>query len=154
MSRPFGLGEPSRARYTWPLWSDGVKGHPAGARKDFALAGARPRGSGFWKGLLTGVALAALVALALAYVFPPTRYFAPEVLPNGGPAPAVPGTPSAIVEPRAPGAGALLPDAAPAPLIAIRPAAEPTPGMPSLAPTPAPDVFLGAPSGSPSLVPR
>lgn len=111
------------------------------------MVGTRPRGAGFLKGLATGFALALLMALALAYVFPPTRYFAPEVPADGG---AAPGPPAAIIVPRTPRAGGLLPDPASAPLIAIRPAAEPAP----LAPPAAPDVFEGAPAGSPSLMPR
>ena len=133
------------------MWSDGVKRHPADGDKDFAVRiGTRPRGAGFWKGLVAGILVSAVVALLLAYLFPPTRYLAPDVPAGGGAAPDVPGAPSAIVRPRAPGAGGVLPDPARAPLIATRPAAEPSP----FAPAAAPDFFRDAPSGSPSLVPR
>lgn len=71
-------------------------------------ASARLRPRGFWRGLVSGVALAAAAALALAYVFPP--FFAPSVDPVTQVAPAAPAVPARAASPTQPRAAALPAD--------------------------------------------
>lgn len=68
-------------------------------------ASARLRPRGFWRGLASGVALAAAAALALAYVFPP--FFAPSVDPVTQVAPAAPAVPAGTASPTHPRPAAL-----------------------------------------------
>lgn len=106
--------------------------------------GARSVSNGFWKGVLTGLLLAGIVAFALAWVFPPARYVPPELPGDVVTAPS---------PPEKPPVGGLLTPPSGAPLIPRRPVAEMPPGLPGLSPPVAPEVF-GTESGSPSLVPR
>lgn len=85
------------------------------------------RGSGFWKGVLTGLLLALGLALLLAWLFP-LRFLAPELPEDAGTAPAALRAPAA-----APG-GPILPGEAPGPLV---PGLDPPPALPG-APAPAP----------------
>lgn len=57
----------------------GVHAGDAGGNRVKASARLRPRG--FWRGMLTGVAVAAAAGIALTLVFPPVRFFAPAVDP-------------------------------------------------------------------------
>ena len=55
----------------------------------------RSGGRGFWTGLLTGIAIAALAALALAWIYPPLQppaIDADVVVPPGAPQPPAPGS--------------------------------------------------------------
>jgi len=93
-------------------------------------------GRGFWSGVFAGLVIAALAALALAWIYPPLQ---PPAVDEGVLDPPVP--------PRAPGAEA----AAPGPL--LTPAPGPVVGgLPALD-APAEDRTAPGP-GSPSLVPR
>lgn len=71
-------------------------------------ASARLRPRGFWRGLVSGAALAAAAALALAYVFPP--FFAPAVDPVTQVAPAALAVPAGAANPTHPRHAAKLPD--------------------------------------------
>lgn len=114
---------------------------------------ARLRRRGFWRGIVTGMALAVLAGLVLALAFPSFLFMPPELevgvavppdrplRPGPGESPA---PPRAVDRPSAPGSGTPLIDAAPP--------ADLPPDLADLAPPPAPDVFLGGPAGSPSLV--
>jgi hypothetical protein len=97
-------------------------------------------GSGFWRGLATGLVLAAMIALGLAWIFPPVPRTPPELSPGSLEAPPGPGQPDAVTPPEAPHAEGLLPAGPDAPLID---------GVPAPDPAPAP----ASPAGSPSLVP-
>ena len=97
---------------------------------------ARRTGSGFWSGLLTGLVVAALAALALAWIYPPLQ---PPALDDGAlDAPAAPGAPeggAVAPEPmRTPASGPLVEGM---PRLGTPPGASPAPGP-----------------GSPSLVPE
>lgn len=109
---------------------------------------------GFATGLLTGLGLGLGLLLMLALAFPPFVLDPPSLDAETAVAPPAPGLPDEpqVTEPRvpdpiaeAPEAGAVLP---------VRPAVPPTEAMQVLAPRPAPDVFSGSASGSPSLVPE
>ena len=72
-------------------------------------ASARLRPRGFWRGLVSGAALAAVAALSLAYVFPP--FFAPAVDPVTQVAPVAPAVPARVSDPaRRPRSAALPAD--------------------------------------------
>jgi hypothetical protein len=94
-------------------------------------------GSGFWRGLATGLILAAIAGLALAWAFPPVPRTPPEVAPASLEAPPGPGQPESVGVPSAPPADTDMPANPDAPLIEGVQA-------PDTAPSPA---------GSPSLVP-
>jgi hypothetical protein len=100
----------------------------------------RTGGRGFWPGLVTGLAIAAAAALALALGFPPLQQ--PEIDPASLVAPAASGAPEAPEEPAPGSAAGLLPEPTGAPLIE---------GAPRLEAAPA--VEPGA-AGASSLVPR
>jgi hypothetical protein len=90
------------------------------------------RGSGtrgFWRGLLTGLLLAAAAGLALAWLFPPLR--PPEVAGEALVPPEPLAPPGAVAEPPRAGGGGLLPPPAGAPLVAGRPAPEASPKRPA-----------------------
>jgi hypothetical protein len=97
----------------------------------------RRRKGGFWKGVLTGLFLALLAGLLLAWLFP-LRFFAPRLPEDAGIAPAAPPVPAA-----APG-GPIITEDSTGPLV-------PGVGPPSAPGAPAP---VRDPAGnSPSLVP-
>lgn len=56
---------------------------------------------GFWRGVFTGLVIAAALAAALAWFFPPLR--APEIPPGTLDAPSAPGTPDGQAAPPSPG---------------------------------------------------
>ena len=62
---------------------------------------AQARSGGFWRGVFTGLVVAAVLAAALAWLFPPLR--APEIPPGTLDAPAAPGTPVGQAAPQSPG---------------------------------------------------
>lgn len=79
---------------------------------------AAPSGSGFWRGFLVGLGLAVLVALGLAWAFPPLR--APDLDESALAAPGGPLEPAATARPGRATPEARLPErpalpAAPAP---------------------------------------
>ena len=92
----------------------------------------RREGRGFWAGFLTGLGIAALAGLALAWVYPPLQ--PPAVDAGMLEAPRAPGTPEG-----GPGRGPMLAPA-PGPLVEGLPGAADPPGD-------------SAGPGSPSLVP-
>jgi hypothetical protein len=98
---------------------------------------ARRHGGGFWKGIVTGLLLAFLAGLLLAWLFP-LRFFAPLVPEDAGIAPEAPPAPAA-----APGGPIITEDAA-GPLV-------PDVGPPSAPGAPAP--VRDRAGNSPSLVP-
>lgn len=87
------------------MGSRGRARHAAEAGEKRVKASARLRPRGFWRGLASGVALAAAAALALAYVFPP--FFAPSVDPVTQVAPAAPAVPAGTASPTHPRPAAL-----------------------------------------------
>ncbi len=109
---------------------------------------------GFATGLLTGLGLGLGLLLALALAFPPFVLAPPSLDPETAVAPPAPGLPSGgqTAGPRVPDPLAETP--VETPLLPVRPAVPPAEAMQALAPRPAPDVFSGAASGSPSLVPQ
>lgn len=58
------------------------------------------RGGGFWRGFLVGVVLSVLIALALAWAFPPLH--APDIDERDLAAPAGPDAPAALGQPTEP----------------------------------------------------
>ncbi len=95
---------------------------------------------GFWKGILSGLVVAAAGLLALAWLYPPRPLLPPEIDPGALEAPAAPGQPQGAAEPEAPRSEALL---------------APVPAKPIIEDVPAPDVApaTAGPAGTPSLVP-
>lgn len=90
---------------------------------------ATPAGThGFWRGLATGLAVAGLAALALAWAFPPLR--APDVAAEALLRPAAPEAPDRVAAAPDPTVEGLLPAPAPAPLIEGL-TAEPSPTRPA-----------------------
>ncbi|MFQ8430692.1 hypothetical protein [Amaricoccus sp. W119] len=100
---------------------------------------ARRRKGGFWKGLATGLLVACVVALALAWFFPPIRYFAPAIPGGAGEAPEAPNRPALVPS------GPVVTEDAAGPLV-------PGVGPPPAAPNAAPPV-RDTEGNTPSLVP-
>ena len=92
------------------------------------------RGGGFWRGFLTGLIVAGVLAVAAAIAFPPLQ--PPEVPEGSLSAPPAPGQPQTE---SAPEPGGILPAPAPGPLVTGLPAPE-TP------PVDAPPAGAGSPS--------
>jgi hypothetical protein len=111
----------------------------------------RGRTYGFWRGILTGIVLAAAIALGLAVAVPPTVYHSPSVVPDAPLAPAAPAPPATRAQPGTP----VPPRAAPGPEaprpIAVLPGADELPDPKGLVPPAAPAVFDGGNDGSPVL---
>jgi hypothetical protein len=115
---------------------------------------ARRRTKGFWRGLVTGLLLAAAAAIGLTIAYPPMVFTRPEMTPGNELAPNAPQQPGGGTVPELEtDSDWLLIPRADAPLITGRPEAETPPGLDGLAPVPAPSVFDGGNTGSPSLVP-
>jgi hypothetical protein len=115
---------------------------------------ARGNGRGFFTGLILGLLVAACVAVALAFLFPPARFFPPRVDPGADVTPSAPAAPSDVTPPASTRAGTLLPPPALTPLVPKTPAGAMPADLPGLAPPAAPDVFDGGEAGSPSLFPQ
>jgi hypothetical protein len=114
---------------------------------------ARPRTKGFWRVVITGLLLAAAAAIGLTIAYPPMVFTRPVMTPGNELAPNAPEQPGGGTVPELEtGRDWLLIPRADAPLITGRPEAETPPGLEGLAPFPAPSVFDGGSTGSPSLV--
>ena len=113
---------------------------------------ARRRTKGYWRGVATGLLLAAAAAIGLTIAFPPTIFMQPVLTPGIEVAPAAPEAPAGEAVPALEARDDwLLVPRADAPLISGRPQAETPPGLQGLAPVAAPDFFDGGAAGSPSL---
>lgn len=117
----------------------------------FGKADPRLRGV-FWRGVAAGVAVSFLALVALAALFPPIVYQAPDwadgadATPAAPPGPGTPPLTSGAVRLDGLGAGPALPAATPPPGPLLT-------GGAGAALEPAPDVFEGQAAGSPSLFP-
>ena len=89
------------------------------------------RARGFWRGFFSGIVLAVLAGLALAWFYPPVPATPPEVAPASLVPPQAPEQPQAVSEPEKPRPqGSLMPPPPPGPLIAVSPGPEAAPGRP------------------------
>jgi len=116
--------------------------------------GAGAKGRGFLAGLILGLLLAAGVALALAFLFPPARFFPPRIEPGADATPTAPVAPADASSTVSGRFGSLLPPPALSPLVPNTRTAPMPATLPDLAPPAAPDVFDGGEAGSPSLFPQ
>ena len=113
------------------------------------------RTRGFWRGLLTGLALAAAAAVGLAIVFPPAIFFPPQVEETRLQAPDPLAQPQGAAGPGRPHLDAEGPARGEIPVVAAVPGAEAAPEIGALRPMPVPEVFgregalpgLAAPEG-------
>ena len=105
---------------------------------------------GFWRGMLTGLILAALTAAVLAYFFPPLIFAPPVIAPEATTAPGGAEGPDGASGPAPVQTDAALPDLAPVPSKAGGPGREESPSLFEAAPLAAPEILGDAPASKPA----